>query len=635
MLTNNKLLMAWLRRFFFANIILLSLIETSYISVMPSLGAVAGANAANSSFAYLFLGLSFIAHATVINLILGGICCLLAFIIRNRYVIFGIAVTLATATAMAQIIDSLTYRLYYSHQFGMAITVLKSGAIGEELPLSNLEYTVLALICLVVIAIQIFIARFIWKKLLHSSGKSKLALRVTASLAVIVIASYTIMAFTVSVPQKYRFSSTQSHLLLKMARTVPYYADLYSLIIPTDTTQRLWDIDGKQVKLTNKEVNRPLNYPLQPLRCNPPQKKPNILFLVFDTLRHDALNKTVMPNMTEFSKQTINFSNVYSGGNCTQPGIFALFYGLPANYWLSTVEQKKGPVLISQLQKSGYQMGIFASASLLFPQFNKNVFVDVKNLKINTVGDTSIARDKRITKLFQNFVAQRNKSKPFFSFIFYDAVHNYCEGSQHANMKPFQPAIAQCARFSLTKNSDATPYVNRYNNAAHFLDQEAAKVIKTLKQQKLLDNTIIVITADHGEQHNDQKMGYWSHASAYTPYQLHIPMLVYWPGKPSTTHSYFATNFDVAPTIMQNVLNCSNPSSDYSVGTSLFNPKQRPYLIAGSYTDYAFIEQNKVTRIYPGGDYIINDKLGRHINRGTLDVDFIKQAQADLDRYFH
>ena len=225
--------------------------------------------------------------------------------------------------------------------------------------------------------------------------------------------------------------------------------------------------------------------------------------------------------------------------------------------------------------------------------------------------------------------------KPFFSFIFYDAVHNYCEGSQHANMKPFQPAIAQCARFSLTKNSDATPYVNRYNNAAHFLDQEAAKVIKTLKQQKLLDNTIIVITADHGEQHNDQKMGYWSHASAYTPYQLHIPMLVYWPGKPSTTHSYFATNFDVAPTIMQNVLNCSNPSSDYSVGTSLFNPKQRPYLIAGSYTDYAFIEQNKVTRIYPGGDYIINDKLGRHINRGTLDVDFIKQAQADLDRYFH
>ena len=41
--------------------------------------------------------------------------------------------------------------------------------------------------------------------------------------------------------------------------------------------------------------------------------------------------------------------DVDSGGNCTQPGIFSLFYGIPPTYWDATVSQHRPPVLLDEL----------------------------------------------------------------------------------------------------------------------------------------------------------------------------------------------------------------------------------------------------------------------------------------------
>ncbi|WP_235379013.1 sulfatase-like hydrolase/transferase [Candidatus Coxiella mudrowiae] len=65
--------------------------------------------------------------------------------------------------------------------------------------------------------------------------------------------------------------------------------------------------------------------------------------------------------------------------------------------------------------------------------------------------------------------------------------------------KPFQLAVKQCDRFSLTPNSDPIPYVNRYHNAVYFVDSEVKKVLDDFKSHDLLKNTIVIITADHDE----------------------------------------------------------------------------------------------------------------------------------------
>lgn len=228
---------------------------------------------------------------------------------------------------------------------------------------------------------------------------------------------------------------------------------------------------------------------------------------------------------------------------------------------------------------------------------------------------------------------KRDKNKLFFSFLFYDAVHNYCEQTI-PDYQPFQPTVKQCDRFLLTPNSDPIPYVNRYHNAVYFVDNEVQKVLNSLKDHNLLKNTVVIITADHGEQFNDEHMGYWVHASAYTPYQLHIPFLMYWPGKKPQIYSYFTTHYDIVPTLMMKVLGCQNPPSDYTIGHSLFFKRNRPFLIAGSYGDYAIVTKKQVMRIYPDGDYVINFLNGHPKYDASLNKNALQQTLEDLEKYF-
>jgi membrane-anchored protein YejM (alkaline phosphatase superfamily) len=633
----KRLLLRWVGWFFFANILLSIIVQATYMIIMPSLSAIYGATVANMSLAYFFLFVSYIAHATVIYAIVAAVALLFAWFIPRKGFVIPISLLLALVVIAATVIDRFTYRLYHAHQFAVGIIVLKSGAIEQVMPLSSLEYLFLVLVIVALIALELFIAWRAWRGLSKNSYKKPTitGYKISAILAVCVCVSYTMMAFVVSVPHKDRFNDTQSHLLLKMARLVPYYQNVYDFLMPgDDSNYRTWHVNNKNVKIQTSQLSKPLNYPLHPMQCLPPKKKPNIIFLVFDTLRYDSVTPKIMPNVYNFAKKTVQFDDVFSGGNCTQPGVFSLFYGIPANYWASTVDHHTSPVLVNQLTKAGYQMGIFASASLLFPQFEDNVFVHVKHYRVDTPGDSSMARDKQITKLFKNFVAKRNPKKPFFSFIFYDSVHNYCEGSTSEFMAPFKPAVGECARFSLTKNTNRAPYINRYHNAAYFLDEQAKQVFATLKKEHLLNNTIVVITADHGEQHNDEHMDYWSHASAYTPYQLHIPMMIYWPGMKPQHRDYFASNMDVAPTLLQRVLNCKNLLQDYTVGKSIFSKGGRPYLISGSYTDYAYVTPKQIIRVYPGGDYIINGPLGHHQYQAQLNVPLLKTASKELTRYY-
>nr|MCH9769958.1 sulfatase-like hydrolase/transferase [Gammaproteobacteria bacterium] len=182
--------------------------------------------------------------------------------------------------------------------------------------------------------------------------------------------------------------------------------------------------------------------------------------------------------------------------------------------------------------------------------------------------------------------------------------------------------------------SKRAPYWNRYRNAVRFDDVEVEKVLSALKAAHLLKNTVVMITADHGEQLNDYHRGVWSHGGAYTDYQLHVPMLVYWPGKRPNKLYYRTSHYDVVPTLMQSILGCGNPVSDYALGASLFTENNRPYMIAGSYTDYSVVQSDRVMRIYPDGDYAIDYPNGKSIPYAVPNINVLRHVYANLTKYF-
>jgi membrane-anchored protein YejM (alkaline phosphatase superfamily) len=132
------------------------------------------------------------------------------------------------------------------------------------------------------------------------------------------------------------------------------------------------------------------------------------------------------------------------------------------------------------------------------------------------------------------------------------------------------------------------------------VDGEIGKVLKALEESGLTDNSIIIITGDHGEEFNDNKKNFWGHGSNFTSAQIHVPLIIHWPGKRQQTFVHQTSHQDIVPTLMKDAFGCDSEFSGYSTGTHLLDEKKRPPFIIGGYYDYAIMEPSQIDIITDG-----------------------------------
>jgi membrane-anchored protein YejM (alkaline phosphatase superfamily) len=373
-----------------------------------------------------------------------------------------------------------------------------------------------------------------------------------------------------------------------------------------------------------------LDYPLVPLQCAAPATQRNIVFLVIDSWRFDALDPAVTPRISRFAEHAARFAQHFSGGNATRAGIFSLFYGIPATYWHDMLQQRRGPVLVSELLDQGYQVGVFQSASLKSPEFHQTVFAAVTNPRMESKGDSPSARDRDLTNDFERFLAERDPSRPFFTFLFFDAPHAYDFPADFP--LAFQPSLADVNYLALGPESDPRPFHNRYLNAVHYTDTLAGEVLDRLRDDGLLDSSVIVITGDHGQEFNDNGLGFWGHNSNFTRFQTEVPLLLAAPDVQAATYDYRTSHFDVAPTILSRYLGCTTPMDRYSVGHDLFGPGGRDALVIASYQDFAVLEPRRIISVRMTGMDIL-DPSGRPAANEAPDAGAVKSAIEQNSRF--
>lgn len=337
-----------------------------------------------------------------------------------------------------------------------------------------------------------------------------------------------------------------------------------------------------------------LNYPLHPLQCQSTGKDLNILFIFVDSLRADMLNPGNMPNTWEFAKQNIVFNDHYSNGNNTRHGIFSLFTGLPGSYWKKALNSGTPGILISALQKRNYEIGIFTGAPLNLPEFDATIFSTVKDLRVWPRGSNPMESDQFAIEDFEKWLSENKDNRPFFGFIFLDNVHGY-SWPKTKETDVFTPYWKNINPLELNKDFDPKPYFNAYKNAVHWADRNIGSILDFLKTKKLLEDTIVIISSDHGEEFNDNKLNYWGHGGNFTDAQIRILLVIHWPGKSSKTLDYTTSGLDLVPTLLPEVLGCSNPTSDYSVGQNIWNTEnRRNWIYSSGYSRDAYVEKDKI-----------------------------------------
>ncbi|ARN64686.1 TPA: DUF3413 domain-containing protein [Vibrio vulnificus] len=391
----------------------------------------------------------------------------------------------------------------------------------------------------------------------------------------------------------------------------------------------------RQKALAFKRKND-LNYPLAPLQTQPVAKPLNIMLLVVDSWRADTFNADNTPNMWKYAQSGVVFNNHIATGNATRTGIFGLFYGIPGTYWHGFLANQQSPVLIDRLQALDYQLGIFTAAQLRKPEFNQTVFTKVENLRIGSEGGRPSELDADLTQDWLAWYDQRDKSKPTFSFLFYDAPHGY---DFPADFEPkYEPMLKEVNYLKLNNDTDPTPFFNRYKTSVRYVDSMATKVLDKLKESGDLENTLVIITGDHGQEMNDNKLNFWGHNSNFTDAQVNVPFAIFGPGvdaaKMQWSSEALTSHQDVVPTLMKHYLGVTNDVKDYSVGEDLLGDAvKRDWIISSNYSGYAIITDDNILEVSGGGQYQFMDKSNRPLKEQQPNFTYLQQALEQISRF--
>ncbi len=328
-----------------------------------------------------------------------------------------------------------------------------------------------------------------------------------------------------------------------------------------------------------------LIYPLKPLRVETPTRPYNIVWLMAESLRADMLDPEIMPAAWEFGQQSRRFTQHYSGGNGTRMAIFSSFYGLYGPYWFSFLGSQRSPVLMDVLQDQNYQFGLYTSQSFTYPELDKTVFAKIPRTFLHEAKDgASWERDRKNTGDLIEFIQRRDHARPFMSFMFFESPHARYDFPDESVIR--RPYLKDFNYVTTSFERDMGLIKNRYINSCHHLDSQIKRILEFIRQEGLLDNTIVLLTGDHGEEFLEK--GHWGHNSAFTEEQALVPLVLWIPGKGAGTIDRMTSHLDIPATLLP-LLGVKNPPADYSMGNDLFGLEVRDFTVVADWERLGYI----------------------------------------------
>jgi membrane-anchored protein YejM (alkaline phosphatase superfamily) len=539
----------------------------------------------------LYLILTSSAHYFLLCLFgIGMIPLILWLLFKSNKILNGSLIILSTILLSILVIDTYIFDFFRFHINGLVLGIVFGGAFRENFPFSTTIY-VLSTIGFILL----FLSQFGLLKLAKNLA-NRVKIKTTYLILLSSIIIYLFANLTYAWADAVRYSP--------ITKTTKFYP-LYFPLTAKSFFRKFIDIEeaAEKYKIVNKSD---LVYPKKEIVFNKKTEKPNIIILAIDSWNYQYMDSIMTPNIYKFSKESYVFSNHSSGSNGTRGSLFSIFYSLPSFYWEDMSNNSTSPILLESLKKHDYNINTFVSSPIY--EFKRTIFCNTE-VEQKTEGKTVPDREIKITENFINFIDSPKSKERFFSFIFYDALHAYLHPKNFK--KKFKPAWDDPKYYLLNNDMDPTEFINLYKNAALFVDGLVGKIINKLEKTGLINNTILIVTGDHGQEFNENKKNYWGHNGNYTKYQINIPTFIKIPNKEPKQFNHWTSHYDIAPFIMENVLGSTNDIFDYSIGKNMLDTNERDWLVSGSKIHFGVVEKDRITTMDYDGSYEITD---HHLN---------------------
>jgi len=368
--------------------------------------------------------------------------------------------------------------------------------------------------------------------------------------------------------------------------------------------------------------------------CNldAPNKRPNILFIFSDQQHWQAMGFEDKffdtPNTDQFAKSSVVFDNAF----CTTPqcspsrssimtGLYPGKTGVMGNIHAAGGDPLQMPTIAPVLQQSGYYTGYFGKWHLGKEKIASAGWDEKSMLQV-----LNEENDSRVTDKAAKFLAENsNSQKPFALFLSYNNPHDiyFCQGhnpSPDADEIPlpdswyketFQDKPSVHKQF-MTEDQGRLIcgkekqhwqlYRDCYRSKVKLYDNHVGSVIRELKNQGLWDNTIVVVTSDHGDMDTNHRLIY--KGPFMYDHMVRIPLLIRVPAqfggiKPCRISDLNVVNVDLFPTLLDfcgiNAIECDGISLKPTL-TGTGHQKKRDFVVSQYYSKQHWVTPIRMLR---------------------------------------
>ncbi len=335
-----------------------------------------------------------------------------------------------------------------------------------------------------------------------------------------------------------------------------------------------------------------------------PADKPNVMLIVLDSVRADHLSlygyeRDTTPNLRRLAGESTVYTNAISAGDMSLSSHASMFTGIYPSFhqahfnslgdrWGHPLDSRY-PTLAGILSAKGFDTVSVASNYLFLgedyglgrgfayrdsgapPVFLKTSYPFLLRDRIRNLlarfqkpwqSEPMFRRAEDIDRVALDVLDKhRTPDGRFFCFLNYMDAHSpYLPPDRFAVQYPgFDPGIkigryADVQHEVLIRKNSMPPHerdhlISQYDGAIAYMDWTLGRLVDQLKQRGLYDNTLLIVTSDHGEAFGDKDMV--GHGLSVYQDLVHVPLLIKYPGQRSSARpETFVSLTDLAPTIL-------------------------------------------------------------------------------------
>jgi arylsulfatase A-like enzyme len=304
-------------------------------------------------------------------------------------------------------------------------------------------------------------------------------------------------------------------------------------------------------------------------------KGTGVILIVVDTLRTDHLScygysRETCPNIDRFAADGLLFENCFSHAPSTSASVASILSGfLPHETKVTnkTVMSQQLRTLPLMLRPHGYKTAAVVSNYVFRDKRGWDNGFDIYDAKMK---GRELNRDipERIAEYTTDRaikVLKKFRQDNLFLWLHYQDPHGpYTPPSTFAKLfksTADKPRLVKLndtgsGRRGIPKyqklgaNRDFHHYVSQYDGEIRYTDEHLKRLFDTLKQLGLYSDSMIILTADHGEGMGEHDY-YFAHGEYLYNTLTHVPLIMKCPAGPAGTKKDIVQHIDIVPTILK------------------------------------------------------------------------------------